>query len=149
MFSFETDESLPTSPKYNRYHSGDGYHDVPPPYTGTFMPSKPDLIFHDAPNVNETIHTTFNVKLSPTKPDKELSHRPSAPIIEDWVSNSEDDSEAELLHNAPSFVQPTKQVKTPRLSIKPVENFILTDNHKTDIPKPKSHGNSKNRNACF
>nr|GFB98866.1 hypothetical protein [Tanacetum cinerariifolium] len=112
LFNFETDESLPTSPKYNRYHSGDGYHDVPPPYTGTFMPSKPDLIFHDAPNVNETIHTTFNVKLSPTKPDKELSHRPSAPIIEDWVSNSEDDSEAELLHNAPSFVQPTKQVKT-------------------------------------
>nr|GEZ39080.1 retrovirus-related Pol polyprotein from transposon TNT 1-94 [Tanacetum cinerariifolium] len=33
-----------------RYHSGDGYHDVPPPYTGTHMPPKPDLVFHDAPN---------------------------------------------------------------------------------------------------
>nr|GEW01247.1 ribonuclease H-like domain-containing protein [Tanacetum cinerariifolium] len=93
-----------------RYQAGEGYRAVPPPYTGTFMPPKPDLVFHDAPNVNETVYTAFNVKLSPTKPKKDLSHtlRPSAPIIEDWVSDSEDDSEAELPHNAPSFVQPTE-----------------------------------------
>nr|GEY07011.1 hypothetical protein [Tanacetum cinerariifolium] len=144
-----TDESLPASPNYDRYHSGNGYHVVPPPYTGTFMPSKPDLVFHDVPNVNETVHTTFNVELSPTKPDKKLSHRPSAPIIKDWVSDSEDDSEAELLHNALSFVQPTEQVKTPRPSVKPIENSILATNHKTTIPKPKSQGSSRNKNACF
>nr|GEV61379.1 reverse transcriptase domain-containing protein [Tanacetum cinerariifolium] len=92
----ETDDSLPASLKFDRYHSGDGYHVVPPPYTGTFMPPKPDLVFHDVPNVTETVHTAFNVKLSPTKPDKDLSHRPSAPIIEDWVSDSEDDYEAEI-----------------------------------------------------
>nr|GEW03791.1 hypothetical protein [Tanacetum cinerariifolium] len=149
MFSYETDESLPTSPKYDRYQSGEGYHAIPPPYTGTFMPSKPDLVFHDAFNVNETVHAAFNVELSPIKPDKDLSHRPSAPIIEDWVSNSEDDSEAELLQNAPSFVQNTEQVKTPRSSVKPVENSIPDANHKTTIPKPKSHGNSRNRKACF
>nr|GEU52650.1 hypothetical protein [Tanacetum cinerariifolium] len=79
-----------------RYQSRDGYHDVSPPYIETFMPPKPDLVFHDSPNVNETVHTTFNVELSPTKPDKELSHRSSAPIIEDWVSDSEDDSEAAI-----------------------------------------------------
>nr|GEW50220.1 putative ribonuclease H-like domain-containing protein [Tanacetum cinerariifolium] len=114
MFSSKTDESLPASPIYDRYQSGEGYHAIPPPYIGTFMPPKPDLVFHNAPNVNETIHTVFNVELSPTKPDKDLSHthRPSAPIIEDWVSDSEDDYEAELPQNAPSFVQPTKQVKT-------------------------------------
>nr|GEU76312.1 hypothetical protein [Tanacetum cinerariifolium] len=67
---------------------------------GTFMPPKPDLVFHDAPNVNEIDHTAFNVELSPTKPDKDLSHtyRPSAPIIEDWVSDSEDDSEGNPRH---------------------------------------------------
>nr|GEW02631.1 hypothetical protein [Tanacetum cinerariifolium] len=98
MFTSETDESLPTSPIYDRYQSGDGYHIVPPPYIRTFMPPKLDLVFHDAPNVNETIHTTFNVELSPPKPDTALSHthRPSAPIIKDWVSDSEDDSEAEI-----------------------------------------------------
>nr|GEW97442.1 hypothetical protein [Tanacetum cinerariifolium] len=106
MFSSESDVSMPPSPVYDRYQSGEGYHVVPPPYTGTFMPLKPDLVFHDAPNVNKTVHTAFNVKLSPTKPDTNLphSHRPSAPIIEDWDSDSEDDSDAEPTQNAPSFV---------------------------------------------
>nr|GEX19684.1 hypothetical protein [Tanacetum cinerariifolium] len=111
LVNFEIDESFPASPKYDRYHSRDGYHAVPPPYTGTFMLPKPDLVFHNAPNVNETVHTAFNVELSLTKPGKELSHRPSTPIIEDWVSDSEDDFEAELSQNALSFVQPTKQSK--------------------------------------
>nr|GEW64778.1 hypothetical protein [Tanacetum cinerariifolium] len=146
MFTFETDESLLASPIYDRYQSGNGYYAIPPPYTGTFMPPKPDLIFHDSPNVNETVHTCFNVKL---KPDKELSHRPSAPLIEDWISDSEDDYEAEILQNSPSFVQPTKQVKPPRPSVKPVETSIPAAIHKTTIPKPKSHGSSRNRKACF
>nr|GEW98495.1 copia protein [Tanacetum cinerariifolium] len=34
-------------------------------------------------------------------------------------------------------------------SIKPVEHSIPAANHKTDIPKPKSHGNSRNKKACF
>nr|GEU55171.1 ribonuclease H-like domain-containing protein [Tanacetum cinerariifolium] len=177
----KTDESLPASPTYDRYQSEDGYHAVPPPYTGRFMPPKPDLVFHNVPNVNETVHTSFNVELSPTKPDKELSHRPSAPIIEDWVSElrycaqyliededfikrsrstlgeevsltvstSEDDYEAEILQNAPSFVQPTEQVKTPSFSIKTIEISIPAANHKVAIPKPKSHGNNSIRKACF
>nr|GEU82683.1 reverse transcriptase domain-containing protein [Tanacetum cinerariifolium] len=117
--------------------------------TGTFMPPKPDLVFYDAPNVTKTVHTAFNVKLSPTKPDTDLYHRPSAPIIKDWVSDLEDESEADPLQNDPSFVQPTEQVKTPRPSVNPVENSIPATNHKTDIPKPKTHGNSRNRKACF
>nr|GEU65314.1 ribonuclease H-like domain-containing protein [Tanacetum cinerariifolium] len=80
---------------------------------------------------------------------KRLFRNPSAPIIEDWVSDLEDDSEAEFPWNAPSFVQPTEQVKTSRPSAKPVEHFIPAVNHKTDIQKPKSHGNSRNRKACF
>nr|GEZ86865.1 ribonuclease H-like domain-containing protein [Tanacetum cinerariifolium] len=129
----------------------EGYRVVSPPYTGIFMPPKSDLVFHDAPNVNETIHTALNVELSLTKPDKDLSltHRPSVPIIKDWVSDSEDDSEAELSQNVPSFVLPSEQVKNSRPSVKPVENSIPTANPKTTIPKPKSHGHSKNRKACF
>nr|GEZ38552.1 hypothetical protein [Tanacetum cinerariifolium] len=68
----ETDESFPVCPIYDRYQLGYGYHVVPPPYTGTFMPPKPDLVFHDAPNVNEIDHTACNVELSPIKPDKDL-----------------------------------------------------------------------------
>nr|GEV99248.1 putative reverse transcriptase domain-containing protein [Tanacetum cinerariifolium] len=149
--SSKTDDSLPASPIYDRYHSGDGYHVVPPPYTRTFMPPKPDLVFHDAPNANKTNHTAFNIKLSPTKPDKDLSHihRPSSPIIEDWVSDSEDDSEVEILQNTSSFVQTTEQVKPPRSSVKTVENSIPDANHKTTIPKLQSHGYCRNRKAFF
>nr|GEV64097.1 hypothetical protein [Tanacetum cinerariifolium] len=134
-----------------RYHSGDGYHAVPPPYTETFMPPKPDLVFHNAPNDVETVHTAFNVELSHTKPDNDLSHthRPSAPIIEDWVSNSEDESETKIPQNVPSFVQHTEQVKSPRPSVQHVETSILTAIHKIAIPKPTSNGNRKNRKACF
>nr|GEY18426.1 hypothetical protein [Tanacetum cinerariifolium] len=134
----DSDISMPTSPKYDRYQSGEGYHAVLPPYTGTFMPPKLGLVFHDAPNVNETVHIDFNVELSSTKSDKDLSHthRPSAPIIKDWVSNSKDDSKVDPTQNAPSFVQPTEQVKTPRPSVKPVVNYIPTANPTTDIPKP-------------
>nr|GEV10676.1 hypothetical protein [Tanacetum cinerariifolium] len=115
MFSSESDVSMPASPIHDRYQSREGYHTVPLPYTGTFMPPKPDLVFHDAPN----------------------------------VSDSEDESEADPTQNAPSFIQPTKQVKPPRPSVKPVVHFIPAVNPKTEIPRPKSNGNIRNRKACF
>nr|GFA95592.1 hypothetical protein [Tanacetum cinerariifolium] len=57
--------------------------------------------------------------LSPTKPDQYLSHTniPSAPIIEDWVFASEDESETKTPQNVPSFVQSTEQVNSPRPSV--------------------------------
>nr|GEW54317.1 putative ribonuclease H-like domain-containing protein [Tanacetum cinerariifolium] len=150
-YTFKSDESLPSSPIYDRYHSGDGYHVVPLPYIGTFMPPKPDLVFHNASNDVETVHTAFNVKLSPTKPDNDLSytHRPSAPIIEDWVSDLEDESETKISLNVPCFVQPAEQVKSPRPSVQHVKTSIPTANPKTAIPKPTNNGNRKNRKACF
>nr|GEY20031.1 ribonuclease H-like domain-containing protein [Tanacetum cinerariifolium] len=157
--AFRQKKNQPTMPSWHsplqvltmRYHLGDRYHVVPPPYTGTFMPPKPDLVFHNVPNVYKTIYTAFNVELSLTKPEKDLSHthRPSAPIIEDWVSNSEDDFEPEIPQNAPSFVQPSEQVKTPRPFVKPVETSIPADIHKTAILKPQTHGNNRSRKACF
>nr|GEU53967.1 retrovirus-related Pol polyprotein from transposon TNT 1-94 [Tanacetum cinerariifolium] len=97
MFSFDSDVSMPTSPVYDRYKSGEGYQAVPPPYTGTFMPPKLDLVFHDAPTVNETVHTTFNVE-----PKDKSEGEPMPP------------------QKAPSFVQTSEHVKTPRPSVKHV-----------------------------
>nr|GEY21363.1 hypothetical protein [Tanacetum cinerariifolium] len=115
------------------------------------MPPKPDLVFHNAPNNVETVHTAFNVKLSLTKPDQDFSptNRPLAPIIEDWVSDSEDDSETKPSQNVLSFVQPNKQVKSPRPFVQYVKTSILTANPKTAIPKPTSNGTHRNRKACF
>nr|GEY26592.1 hypothetical protein [Tanacetum cinerariifolium] len=75
---------------YDRFVPSGGYHAVPLSVTGTFMPPKPDLVFHTPPS-DENEHLAFNVQLSPTKPEQDLSSRPSAPIIEDWVSDSEED----------------------------------------------------------
>nr|GEX25749.1 hypothetical protein [Tanacetum cinerariifolium] len=78
-----------------KFQPSGGYHAVPPPYTRTFMPPKPNLVFNTAPTTVETDHLAFNVQLSHTKPEQDLSHthRPTVPIIKDWVSNSEDEYE--------------------------------------------------------
>nr|GEV60130.1 hypothetical protein [Tanacetum cinerariifolium] len=85
------------------------YNAVPPPITGNFMPQKPDLVFHTAPIAVQTNHLAFTVQLSPAKPAEDLSHtnRPSAPIIEEWVSDSEVDSETTVPQIAHSSVQST------------------------------------------
>nr|GEY88580.1 ribonuclease H-like domain-containing protein [Tanacetum cinerariifolium] len=123
LSSFESDDSVPTSLVNDRFKSGKGYHVVPPPYTGTFMPSKLNLVLHDAPTASETVLNVFNVEPSITKPTKDMSqsNKPYAPIIKDWVSDSEDESEGEHMptQKAPSFVQTSEHVKTPRTSVKP------------------------------
>nr|GFB30876.1 hypothetical protein [Tanacetum cinerariifolium] len=76
----ELDDSVTTSPVHDRYKSGEGYHVVRPPYNGTFMPPKPDLVVYDAPTSSETVSNMLNVQPSTTKPTKEMSqsNRPFA-----------------------------------------------------------------------
>nr|GEV65473.1 hypothetical protein [Tanacetum cinerariifolium] len=144
-------ESCPPSSLYDRLQPSGGYHIVPPPYTGTFMPPKPDLVFHTALTAVKTNHLAFNVQLSPAKPKQDLSHtnRPTAPIIEDWVSDSEDDSKTKVLQIAPSFVQSFEQVKTPRHYVQPVKTSILATTYKPTSPKSNSSDKRKNRKTCF
>nr|GEW94054.1 putative ribonuclease H-like domain-containing protein [Tanacetum cinerariifolium] len=73
------------------------------------------LVFHTAPIAIETDHSAFTVQLSPTKPAQDLSHtnETSAPIIEDWVFDSEDESETNDPQIIPSFLQSSEQVTTP------------------------------------
>nr|GEU86278.1 putative ribonuclease H-like domain-containing protein [Tanacetum cinerariifolium] len=102
-----------------RFQSSGGYHVVPPSYTGTFMPPKPDLVFNIAPTVVETDHLTFNVQLSPTKPEQDL------------------------------FVQSFEQVKTPRHSVQPVKISIPAATPTPASPKSASSGKRRNRKARF
>nr|GEU54338.1 hypothetical protein [Tanacetum cinerariifolium] len=62
LFSSEGDSgSLSPSSLSERLQPSGGYHAVPPPITGTFMPPKPDLVFHTAPIAVETDHSAFTV----------------------------------------------------------------------------------------
>nr|GFA57457.1 hypothetical protein [Tanacetum cinerariifolium] len=122
-YSSESDcDSWPPSNLYDRFVPSGGYHVVPPPVTRTFMPPKPDLVFHTPPS-DENEHLAFNVQISPTKPEQDLSSRPSTPIIKDWVSDSEED-------NMP-------QAPIPVASTVPLRS------------KPHSKGSRRTKKACF
>nr|GEV44761.1 ribonuclease H-like domain-containing protein [Tanacetum cinerariifolium] len=77
--------------------------------------------------------------------------RPSAPIIKDWVSDSEYESEGEPMpaQKEPSFVQTFEQVKNPKTFVKPVEHPIQAENFRKDIPMSRGHKHSWNRKGCF
>ncbi|GKD14695.1 ribonuclease H-like domain-containing protein [Tanacetum coccineum] len=117
--------------------TGLGYNAVPPPYTGNFMPPKPDLPFSgleefmNEPIVSESTVKKLVVESSEAKASADKSKivrkNNSALIIEDWVP----DSEEEDLHQAkiekktikPSFakiefVKSKEQVKYPRKTTK-------------------------------
>nr|GEX19209.1 ribonuclease H-like domain-containing protein [Tanacetum cinerariifolium] len=99
--------------------------------------SVPTSLVHDS----ETVLNVLNVEPSTTKPTKTMSqsNRPSAPIIEDWVSDLEDESEGEAMptQKEPSFVQTSEHVKTPRTSVKLAEHPIHAENLSKDIPKSR------------
>nr|GEV18636.1 retrovirus-related Pol polyprotein from transposon TNT 1-94 [Tanacetum cinerariifolium] len=144
-------ESLSPICSSDRLRQSGGYNVVPPPITGNFMPPKPDLVFHTTPIVVETDHSAFIVQLSPTKSAQDISHttRPMAPIIEDWVSDSEDESEPNNPQSAPSFVQTFKHVKPSRHSVQFVQAPILAATSKPTSPKSNYSSKRKNMKTCF
>nr|GEV61720.1 putative ribonuclease H-like domain-containing protein [Tanacetum cinerariifolium] len=112
----------------DKYNTGEGYHAVPPPYIGKYMPPKPDLVFTDEHVVSESITSLPNITKSKVKTNEIKLKNVSAPIIEDWVSDSEDEDEIETESKQikPSFakekfVKSTKHVKSPRKSVKQEE----------------------------
>ncbi|GJV88552.1 putative ribonuclease H-like domain-containing protein [Tanacetum coccineum] len=87
----------------DRFKKVDGYHAVPPPYTGNYMPSRPDLsfagldeyVFQSA--VRKTTTSVPETETSISKTSKDIVEkpkivRPSAPIIEEWDTDSDNDS---------------------------------------------------------
>ncbi|GKA59512.1 hypothetical protein Tco_0758825 [Tanacetum coccineum] len=120
----------------NRYKIGVGYHVVPPPFTGNFMPPRPDLSFAGLddyvfkPKVSETIISLPESKTSASKTSKKSVEEPktvqtSAPIIKEWKSDSDD--ECEIRQSKPSytkisFVKSDEYVKASREPIKQKEN---------------------------
>nr|GEV91299.1 hypothetical protein [Tanacetum cinerariifolium] len=69
----ESDVSMPTSLLYDRYKSGEGYHDVPPPYKGTIMPPKHDL-GEPMQKATSFVQPTEHVK--PPRPSVKLVEHP-------------------------------------------------------------------------
>nr|GEV13717.1 hypothetical protein [Tanacetum cinerariifolium] len=140
--------------------SDKGYHAVPSPYTGNYIPPKPNLRFIDeqvksesvdvipnvAPSDIKTVaskHKTVDVKnkdiIVETKLVRQISFSP--PIIEDW--NSDGESEVDI--------EPKVEVKTVRPSTEKIK-FIKTARETVkNVESPKQHkhhprGNQRNSN---
>nr|GEX96810.1 hypothetical protein [Tanacetum cinerariifolium] len=141
-------DSWPPSNLYDRFVPSGRYHAVPPPITGTFMPPKPDLVFHTPPS-DENEHLAFNVQLSPTKPDQDLSSRPSTHIIKEWVSDSEEDDMPQVSKDVSYFAQSPELVKSPRYSGKLFQAPIPVAPSVPLRSNPHSKGSRKTKKACF
>ncbi|GJV47815.1 hypothetical protein Tco_1438027 [Tanacetum coccineum] len=111
------------------------YNVVPPPYRGNFMPLKPDLSFSgleeftSEPIVIKPVAENSEAKASEAKP-KVVRKNISAPIIEDWVSDNEEDdvpqAKIEKKTFKPSFariefVKPKQQEKTAKKTVNHVK----------------------------
>nr|GFC91975.1 hypothetical protein [Tanacetum cinerariifolium] len=148
-YSFKSDnDSWSPSNLYDRFVLSGGYHAVLPLMTGTFMPSKPDLVFHTPPS-DENEHLAFNVQLSPTKHEQDLPSTSSASIIEDWVSDSEEEDIPQVTKDVPSLVQSLELVKTPRYSglISPPPMSVAP--HVPLRPHSPSKGLKRTKKTCF
>nr|GFB89379.1 hypothetical protein [Tanacetum cinerariifolium] len=67
--------------------------------------------------LRDTALTTLRQKLDTTKKERDdLNMKPSAHIIEDWVSDSEEDDMPQVCKDVPSFAQTSQLVKSPRHS---------------------------------
>ncbi|GKB46699.1 putative ribonuclease H-like domain-containing protein, partial [Tanacetum coccineum] len=111
----------------DKYKTSEGYHAVPPPYNRNFMPPKHDLVLagEDGYVFSESITSVPAVATSEVKTSESKPKSISKPLIEDWISNSE--SENEFKSRKPSnakveFVKSNKHEKSPRESVKKLEN---------------------------
>ncbi|GJT40945.1 putative ribonuclease H-like domain-containing protein [Tanacetum coccineum] len=120
---------------------------VPSPYTGNFMPPKPDLVLADKDEYafSESVTSvpaiaTSKVKISESKPKSV-----SKPLIEDWISDSENETEFKSRQRKPSnakveFVKSNEHVKSPRESVKKVENYKQAEYPRKNSQSPRENG---------
>nr|GEV15375.1 hypothetical protein [Tanacetum cinerariifolium] len=133
------------------YKTGKGYHVVPPPYTGNFMPPKPDLILVDMGEyvVSETVTSVPTVATNEAKTGESKPKSISEPIIEDWVSDSDNENETETKskQRKPSFtkvefVKPNEKVKTHR-------EIIKHEEHNKQAKHPRKNSQSPRDIECI
>ncbi|GKC22794.1 hypothetical protein Tco_1024944 [Tanacetum coccineum] len=126
-----------------------GYNAVPPPYTGNFFPPKFDLVY---PNLDDFVEGNESVSESVVENPTVETNEPNnvrkengAPIIEDWVSDSDEENVPKIkrveMFNKPSFAK-INFVK----SIEQVQSLRKTSVDKNRQNAPSPRGNKRNWN---
>ncbi|GJX20702.1 ribonuclease H-like domain-containing protein, partial [Tanacetum coccineum] len=128
----------------DRFKKGEGYHAVPPPYTGNYMPPRADLSFAGLDDsvfkskVSETITSVPKIETTASETSKDSLEKPktvrsSAPLIEEWESDSEDEN----------VFKPKEVKKTVKPSFEKIE-FVNARN--TTVEKPRKFSQSPRDN---
>ncbi|GJT98404.1 ribonuclease H-like domain-containing protein [Tanacetum coccineum] len=127
--------------------AGLGYNAVPPPYTGNFMPSKPDLVF---PNIDDyadkPVAKSSDVKTSEAKPEP-VKKDCGTPIIEDWESDSDEEDESKTVKQEDvSKTVKSNYAKIEFVRPKPARKPVKQVRQDTNSPSNKARGNQRNWN---
>ncbi|GJY56417.1 ribonuclease H-like domain-containing protein [Tanacetum coccineum] len=164
------ESDLENQPLYDRFGTTDGMHAVPPPMTGNYMPSGPDIEvdysqFTYGPKQTQTSESESqtsefdacesNISTEPSElvsesvvNESNVDCQPKvwsdAPIIEEYESDSEDEYVSTPIKEkeTPSFAK--QQVKTPRETVK----NQCTHSQKSKVDK-KELGYRFTVRACF
>ncbi|GJZ05655.1 putative ribonuclease H-like domain-containing protein [Tanacetum coccineum] len=137
----------------DKYKIGKGYHAVPLPYTANFMPPKPNLVLADKEEYvfSESITSVTAVETSKVNTSDTKPKYVGEPLIEDWISDSEDENETESKSKQRKssfakvkFVKSNEHVKTPKESVKKVENDKQAKYPRKNNQSPR--GNQRNWN---
>ncbi|GJS79730.1 ribonuclease H-like domain-containing protein [Tanacetum coccineum] len=114
----------------DRFKTSKGFHAVPLPYTRNYMPSRPDLSFA---GLDDSVYKTkvSETETSISKTSKDIVEvpkivRPSALIIEDWDTDSDNDS---------VFRPKPDQTKPKFTKI----NFVKSDENVKSVNKENTH----------
>nr|GEV71745.1 ribonuclease H-like domain-containing protein [Tanacetum cinerariifolium] len=120
----------------DRFKKGEGYHAVPPPFTGNYMPPKSNLSFVGLDDsiykfkISEKVTSlTKDEKVAPETStaceEKPKEDRSSAPLFQDWDTDSDNDNRM-----AKKFVLPNNVGKgTGHKESRPVWNNIQRINY--------------------
>ncbi|GKD85308.1 hypothetical protein Tco_1356462, partial [Tanacetum coccineum] len=126
---------------------GLGYNIVPPPSTGLFAPPSVDLSSSGIEKFKEPEFEGYGVKVTKSASEnvsKEVKKTLDAPIIEDWVSDFDED---ETVVSESLNVQKPKQVDQPRKVSQNPRNNSTSWN--TSKPKKLGVGFQFTPKACF
>ncbi|GJW93371.1 hypothetical protein Tco_0173043 [Tanacetum coccineum] len=109
LMAYSSTSSSTNSKIMDKCKTGLGYNVVPPLYTGNFMPPKTDLVY---PSLDDFVEVNESVVEKPTvetNEPKNARKEKGAPIIEDWVSESEEEDVPKVktveIFNKPSFAK--------------------------------------------
>nr|GEW77608.1 hypothetical protein [Tanacetum cinerariifolium] len=115
----------------------ENYNAVPPSYTGTFMPPKPDLSFIDEFAIKPVVENK-----SSEEQTKAVRKNTDAPVIEEWMSDDEVENVSQpKIENKivrpiivkKEFVKPRQQKKTARKLLRKLSTIGKTFIHQAVI----------------